>query len=278
MEKTMCFTGHRPKYFYDIYDIQNEFYKPFIESITKICTEMIEQNNVANFISGSALGIDMIAFFCVHKLKSSFPNIKNKLAIPFKCQGDNWSDKDLKWLDLMKDLADEVIYVDTIEEYKLGTEGIFNPKKLDLRNQYMVDNSDYVLAIWNGEKSGTKNCISYALSKEKKIKYIYVNKGENMKIVNKDYKNELDSILKNIGEKYNKALEDDNLSYIDDIAKNWSEIIDIFERKKYQTIEFDENSPLEKVIKDTCSVSKISGDKKIIEFTDTNGLNIIVNI
>lgn len=30
------------------------------------------------------------------------------------------------------------------------------------RNEYMVDHSDIVLAVWNGKKSGTENCIKYA--------------------------------------------------------------------------------------------------------------------
>ena len=41
------------------------------------------------------------------------------------------------------------------------------------RNRYMVDKSDIILAIWNGEKSGgTWNTIEYAQKKGKKIIYI----------------------------------------------------------------------------------------------------------
>lgn len=40
------------------------------------------------------------------------------------------------------------------------------------RNEYMVDHSDIVLAVWNGKKSGTKNCIKYAEKMGKKVEYI----------------------------------------------------------------------------------------------------------
>ena len=35
------------------------------------------------------------------------------------------------------------------------------------RNEYMVDNSDYVIAVWNGKPSGTGNTVKYAKKKNK---------------------------------------------------------------------------------------------------------------
>ena len=36
----------------------------------------------------------------------------------------------------------------------------------------MVNHSDIVLAVWNGKKSGTENCIKYAVKMGKKVEYI----------------------------------------------------------------------------------------------------------
>lgn len=33
------------------------------------------------------------------------------------------------------------------------------------RNEWMVDNSDQLLAVWDGSKGGTANCVNYALKK-----------------------------------------------------------------------------------------------------------------
>ena len=37
------------------------------------------------------------------------------------------------------------------------------------RNEYMVDNSDYVIAVWNGKPSGTENTVKYANKKNKVV-------------------------------------------------------------------------------------------------------------
>jgi uncharacterized phage-like protein YoqJ len=37
------------------------------------------------------------------------------------------------------------------------------------RNEYMVDNSDIVIAVWDGSKGGTYNCVKYAEKLGKKI-------------------------------------------------------------------------------------------------------------
>ena len=37
------------------------------------------------------------------------------------------------------------------------------------RNEFMVDHSNLVIAVWNGEKSGTKNTIDYAERKGVKV-------------------------------------------------------------------------------------------------------------
>ena len=45
------------------------------------------------------------------------------------------------------------------------------------RNRYMVDNSDYVLAVWNGEKKGgTWYTIDYARKKNKPVEVLDLNK------------------------------------------------------------------------------------------------------
>lgn len=35
------------------------------------------------------------------------------------------------------------------------------------RNEYMVDNSNYFIAVWNGKPSGTGNTVKYAKKKNK---------------------------------------------------------------------------------------------------------------
>lgn len=37
------------------------------------------------------------------------------------------------------------------------------------RNEYMVNNSDYVIAVWNGKPSGTGNTVEYSKKKNKVV-------------------------------------------------------------------------------------------------------------
>lgn len=41
----------------------------------------------------------------------------------------------------------------------------YSARVMDLRNRWMVDNSDELLALWNGTRGGTANCYYYAAKK-----------------------------------------------------------------------------------------------------------------
>lgn len=45
--------------------------------------------------------------------------------------------------------------------------GSYSPAKLHLRNHWIVNHSDQLLAIWNGKQSGgTFECVNFAKTKE----------------------------------------------------------------------------------------------------------------
>lgn len=52
--------------------------------------------------------------------------------------------------------AEEIVYVSI---------GKYAAWKMQKRNEWMVNNCDILLAIWDGTNGGTKNCIDYAISK-----------------------------------------------------------------------------------------------------------------
>lgn len=164
-----CFTGHRNIYGYDYKDIR---YVKLIKTLDKYLLEndFYAEDNV--FVSGGALGFDTLCFQMIDKASKSYI-LNNVLAIPFERQSIKWSEKDKIVYEDMKQIADEVIYVDTLDKYKIKTVpiGMYHPAKMQKRNNFMVDNSDVVISCWNGkkEKSGTLKCIKYARKKGKKI-------------------------------------------------------------------------------------------------------------
>lgn len=162
-KQTACFTGHRPGN-YGHYDIKHEKNKPIIKALMNTIELAIKQENIHRFISGGALGVDTLAFYSAHKLKEKYLDIKNILSLPFEQQDKIWSVEQKKWYRKMIELADEVIYVDTLDGYKIDglTVGEYHPAKMQKRNEYMVDNSFVVIAFWDGSNGGTGNCVRYA--------------------------------------------------------------------------------------------------------------------
>ena len=176
---TICFTGHRPDKLGG-YDWNTPKNRLIMKNLTELIEKEILENNAKTFIFGGALGIDQMAFEIVRKLQEHcYHDIKMILAVPFKNQAIKWFNKnDVKRYESQLEWADEVIYVDEIEGYECKNTyvGDYHPAKMDLRNRYMVDNSDLVIAVWNGTKGGTCNCVKYAKSKDKNI--IFINPDE----------------------------------------------------------------------------------------------------
>ena len=99
------------------------------------------------------------------------------MAIPFEQQYSKWpADSKRKYLQ-QKDNADIIIYVDTIDKYKVPNtaEGMYESKKLFKRNEYIVDNSDILIACINDLKSGSGHCAKYFKSTKPDNSIIYIN-------------------------------------------------------------------------------------------------------
>jgi len=191
--KFASFTGHRPKEIFGTYDMDNPRAKLLAHELKKEIERLIVEDGVDAFISGGALGTDQIAFICVHQLKKKYPHIKNILAVPYEDQANGWEEqlekaRLNKWKKAISDLeltlkryekivevADEVVYVDTFEKYqpknmKPEHVGRHSNPKLQMRNIFMVDHSEIVIAVYNGSgKGGTFNCYEDARKKNKHI-------------------------------------------------------------------------------------------------------------
>ena len=93
------FTGHR---FYNF--SQQEVIR---ERLTKAILEAYE-HGISNFISGFAIGIDLMAAQIVQSLKPSCPGMTLIAAIPFRGQADRFKPSDRMVYDGLMASADEV--------------------------------------------------------------------------------------------------------------------------------------------------------------------------
>ncbi|WJZ23467.1 YspA [Listeria phage LIS04] len=163
---TLCFTGHRPgKHFPN--DMNSPECRRVAQSLYELCEWCIINKEISIFRSGAAEGIDQIAFWVVHSLKSKYPHIRNIVDVPYK---DHTKGKSQSY-DQMLTLADEVVYVDTQPRYKLTSakEGEYSRKKFLNRNMFMVSKSKYVIAFFDGSKGGTGHCFNHAMTRSRTI-------------------------------------------------------------------------------------------------------------
>lgn len=144
----ICGTGHRP-------DKLGGYSKEVHDKLVLVARDAIKELKPSRVISGMALGWDQALMEAAQRL--AYPTTA---AIPFKGQERAWPRlSQLKYQELL-DGAMDIVYV---------CEEGYAPWKMQKRNEWMVDNSHLVLALWDGSSGGTLNCIRYADKMGKKI-------------------------------------------------------------------------------------------------------------
>jgi len=147
----VTFTGHRPNKLGG-YNITNN---PKYDVCYNRIVEALHSISPSKAISGMALGVDQwAANACI---EMGIPFIA---AVPFKGQENLWRQDDQKKYHELLGKAIEV---------KIVSEGGYDAAKMHQRNQWMVDNADVVIAVWDGSPSGTGSCVKYAVEKEKRV-------------------------------------------------------------------------------------------------------------
>lgn len=167
----IAITGHRPNKLNNDYNLIG----PLTQAIRARLIDVIAQYKPTQMISGMALGIDTL--WASLALGMRIPLIA---AIPFKGQELMWSNYSLTMYYDILELASEIIIVDR----NLGLDGHicdpetpfqcylreqntpYNKYSMQLRNQWMVNNCDMLVAIWDGSEGGTANCVKYAKTME----------------------------------------------------------------------------------------------------------------
>lgn len=158
-EKTVCFTGHRPQTITYLWDETSAQSLKLKSKLEKAIVYLIENKGVTHFISGMALGVDMIAAEIVLDLKNKYPNITLECAIPCETQASRWTEK----------YRDRYFSIIEMSDKETLLQTHYTADCMLKRNRYMVDNSDYVIAVWNGSPSGTGKTVLYAKENNKEI-------------------------------------------------------------------------------------------------------------
>lgn len=149
-----CFTGHRPQ---KLTRSEREI-KDDLEAAIKQAIA----DGYTTFITGMAYGVDIWAGQIVVRLREQNPNLHLIAAVPFRGFEDRWSaDWRRAYAELLEQ-ADLVKYI--CPGYSAGA--------YQRRNEWMVDHASWVIAVFNGEPSGTKNTIDYAQNRVKQVLFV----------------------------------------------------------------------------------------------------------
>ncbi len=139
-----CFTGHRPQ---KLRRSEKEIKADLESSIQQAIMD-----GYTTFITGMAYGVDIWAGQIIVQLRKSNPDLHLIAAVPFRGFEDRWS---ADWKRAYQELLEQA---DLVKYICPG----YNAGAYQRRNEWMVDHSSRVIAVFNGEPSGTKNTIEYA--------------------------------------------------------------------------------------------------------------------
>ena len=151
VKKTCCFTGHRPQKLPWKFNENDER----CIRIKQRAEEEIEKAIIEGytiFISGMALGFDMMCAEIVLKLSERYSNIKLLCFIPCSDQCKKWEFSQKERYNKILNKAH--VYQISNSKYRNGC--------MQERNRKMVEFSSKIIALFDGTSGGTEYTIKYA--------------------------------------------------------------------------------------------------------------------
>lgn len=146
-EKRLCrcaFTGHRPE------KVEGSEGRIVVELRKEILKAIDEGYNV--FLTGMSRGVDLWAADIVIELRRYNKELKLICVIPFEGMDKRWPADWKKHYSLVRKQAD---WVQVLSDQ-------YSPNVYQRRNQWLVNHSSRLIAVFNGKSSGAGNTIQYA--------------------------------------------------------------------------------------------------------------------
>jgi uncharacterized phage-like protein YoqJ len=145
-------TGHRP-------DKLGGYTGETYWRLYNLAHDYLTQHTPDRIITGMALGWDTVLAHVARDLTIPFI-----AAIPFAGQESRWPH------------ASQVFYRELLNHahhVKVVCEGGYAAWKMQVRNKWMVDECDKLIALWNGTPGGTANCIRYAQTLSRPLRNLW---------------------------------------------------------------------------------------------------------
>ena len=170
-EKTVCFTGGRPKSLFLDFGYDETFYNKMKSNLTSYIKNLYVEKGYRCFITGGAQGFDQTVFWCVRELQKEYPDIKNIVFAPFRNQSCKWAKSGLfsqNHYNAMLRCADEVVICrDDLNGRSSSKSELI--RALFYRNKCMCKHSSMIVGqfiddSWTkpSTKGGTAACLRFA--------------------------------------------------------------------------------------------------------------------
>lgn len=124
-----------------------------------LALDYLQEKCPVGVVSGMALGWDQAFAAAAWNLGIPFA-----AALPFEGQELHWPSLNQTQYKILLNKATVVHVVSA---------GPYAKWKLQKRNEFVVDESDRIAAMWDGSPSGTKNCLGYAFRAGKPVDNLY---------------------------------------------------------------------------------------------------------
>jgi uncharacterized phage-like protein YoqJ len=157
-EHSCCFTGHRPE---KLSIPENQLALLLETEIRKAIG-----SGFTTYITGMAKGTDIVAGEIVLRLREQDNRLKLVCALPHPGFGLHWGGGWTERFQHVLTAADETRCVSPESSYHV----------YQIRNEWMVDHSGLVIAVYNGEAGGTRNTLKYARKKNVPCRIIELEK------------------------------------------------------------------------------------------------------
>jgi len=173
LEKLSCaITGHRSQRF----KFKNDEKAPLCKKIKEVLEEQIKSHyakGVRTFYVGGAVGVDTWAAEIILRLKKTeeYKDMELFLAIPFPEQAEKFSSGSKNRYDKILSMCDQ----------KKVISNHYSAVAHKRRNYFMVDHSQYLIAVYDQDKSirsGTGQTVNYAVKKERQLTFIHPDTAE----------------------------------------------------------------------------------------------------
>ena len=154
-----CFTGHRPE--------KLSCNEAAIKVKLSHAIDQAIQDGFVTFITGMARGVDIWAAELLLERRAVTPSLHLICALPYSGFERRWSPQ---WQTRYQAILQQVDLIKTIcPSYSMAA--------FQQRNEWMVDHSSRLIAIYNGSPGGTRNTIEYAKRKKLEIAIYDTNSG-----------------------------------------------------------------------------------------------------